>query len=253
MSRVSALAAHPDLVALWDFQEPAGEPRISKGPVPYRLVEQAGPVQRVEEGVLGPYSAYLAEGQWLSISRAQCPLLNIHGPQAQVTVAAWIKRGATATDHCEAVAGMWDETRRKRQYCLFLNLRIWDSKDQVCGHVSAVGGPTPGYRYCMDASIGSTPVPVDRWQFVAFTYDGEYAKSYLNGRLDERPGRNPYRYDGGIFDGGADGSDFTVGGVSRSGEMGNWYTGLIGGLAVFRRALSGAEIEQLHRNFPLPE
>lgn len=242
----AVLRGIPDLICFWDFQEGPGEVRVAKGPHPYRLIEMAGPVRRADDGALGPYSALLDEGQWFCAPRATCPELNIYGKDAQVTVAAWIKRHRTAPNQCEAVAGMWDETRSKRQYCLFLNLRIWESQDQVCGHVSSVGGPTPGHRYCMDASIGQTPVPFGVWQFAAFTYDGAFAKSYLNGVLDERPGRNPYPYEGGIFDGGESGSDFSVGGVSRSGEMGNWFSGQLGGLAVWRRALSPIEIGRLY-------
>lgn len=243
----------PDLICFWDFQENAGNDRVSTGHHGYRLVERSGPIKRVDDGVIGRYAMHLDEGQWLTIDRADCPALNIEGHDAQVSVLAWIKRGKTATDHCEAIVGMWDETRRKRQYCLFLNLRIWESAHQVCGHISAVGGATPGYKWCMDASIGHSTVPIDKWQFVAFTYDGTQAISYLNGNLDSRNGRNPYVYEGGIFVGGDDGSDFTVGGVSRSGEMGNWFTGAIGGIAVFKTALPPATILQIHREVPLPE
>jgi hypothetical protein len=171
--------------------------------------------------------------------------LNIHGELAEVTVAAWVKRQVTATSHCEFIAGIWNETNEKRQYGLFLNLAIWDSAEQVCGHVSSIGGPTPGYEYCMDASIGRSRVPLDRWQFVAFTYDGQHARSYLNGKLDAREGFNPYPYKGGLHDGGEDGADFTVGAVDRSGEIGNYYAGRIGGLAVFRQALTEQEIAKL--------
>ena len=59
------------------------------------------------------------------------------------------------------------------------------------------------------------------------------------------PAGNPYEYPGGLLDGGENGSDFTVGAVHRSGEMGNWYVGLIGGLAVFNRALSDEEMAYL--------
>jgi hypothetical protein len=57
---------------------------------------------------------------------------------------------------------------------------------------------------------------------------------------------------GGLFDGGPDGSDFTVGGVSRSGEMGNWFQGQIGGLAVYSRALSASEMHHLASATPAP-
>ncbi|WP_391572362.1 hypothetical protein [Cohnella sp.] len=49
-----------------------------------------------------------------------------------------------------------------------------------------------------------------------------------------------------MFDGGPTGADFTVGAVDRSGEMGNFYAGQLGGLAVFNRALNEREIAELH-------
>lgn len=241
----SAVLSIDGLICFWNFAEAAGEERVAQGAHRYRLREMNGPIARAADGPFGPYAAKLAFGQWLRLPRAECPALNIHGPRSQVTVAAWVKRGSSAYTGCEAVAGMWDETRKKRQYCLFLNLRIWDSAEQVCGHVSSVGGPTPGYKYCMDAAIGSRPVPRDEWRLIAFTYDGTYAKAYLDGELDEREHYNPYRYEGGLFDGGPDGADFTVGAVDRSGEPGNFFTGLLGGLAMFERALAPEELARL--------
>jgi hypothetical protein len=56
---------------------------------------------------------------------------------------------------------------------------------------------------------------------------------------------NPYFYDEGLYDGGAEGSDFTVAAVHRSGVMGNFFAGLLGGLAVFNRALTEDELASL--------
>ncbi len=235
----------PNLIAFWDFQEPAGSARVSRGPQAYALVEQPSPIERVSGGVFGPYAAHVRQGQWMHIARRDCPALNISGPEAQVTVVAWLNRHHKSPRQCEAVAGIWHETGARRQYCLFLDLQIWQSGQQVGGHVSSIGGPTPGHKWCMDASIGATLVPLNEWSCTGFTYDGHMARSYLNGRLDLRDGRNPYAYEGGLFDGGPDGADFTVAAVHRSGEMGNWFTGLLGGLAVFDRALTDAEMLQL--------
>jgi len=44
---------------------------------------------------------------------------------------------------------------------------------------------------------------------------------------------------------GNNGSDFTVGAVLLKSGMGNFFVGLIGGLAVFHRALSEEEIRNL--------
>ncbi len=237
----------PGLLCLWDFHDEAGADRMALGPNGYGLREHGGPIARNAEGPLSGYSATLVDGQYFSIARQACPALNLRGPEAQVTVVAWIKRGGRPEEGCEAVAGLWNETHAKRQYCLFLDLRIHDSRDQVCGHVSNVGGPTPGHKWCMDASIGETKVPLDVWQCVGFTYDSKIVKSYLNGQHDARPGLSPYAYPGGLFDGGTDGSDFTVGAVHRSGEMGNFYEGALGGLAVFDRALSANEMDLLYK------
>lgn len=234
-----------DLISFWDFQEPAGSSRLAKGPHAYALIEMAGPVARVNDGVFGPHGAELKEGQWFNCSRATCPELDIHGPKAQVSVVAWIKRQSTSTVHCEFIAGQWNETRKQRQYGLFLNIGLHGNRNQVCGHVSNVGGPTPGCKYCEDLSINTTPVPLSIWQCVGFSYDGQQARSYLNGVFEPREKWNPYHYPGGLFDGGKTGGDFTVGAVDRSGQMGNWFAGVLGGLAVYRRALLNDEWQAL--------
>jgi hypothetical protein len=245
MSSYQAITEHPGLVSFWDFQEEAGEDRVAKGPFPYRLQEQSGVIERVKDGIFGSYSAKLEYGQWFNLPRAECPALNFHGKEAEVTVIAWLKREARYNKGCQAIAGIWNETEGKRQYAMFLDLRIWDSADQICGHISAEGGPTPGYEYCMTTAIGSTPVPKEKWITAAFTYDGAYAKVYLDGQLDQRDVYNPYVYEKGLYDGEAEGADFTVAAVHRSNEIGNFYAGLIGGLAVFNQALTAEEIQAL--------
>lgn len=234
---------HPALLTFWAFQ---GEDDLSaQGPHPYKLEEMAGVMARPSEGVFGPRSLDFELGQWLRIPRADCPALNFHGYGVKLSIVAWIKRKRCESGHCQAVAGMWNETERLRQYCMFLNLRIWDSAEQVCGHVSSSGGPTPGFQYCMTTAIGATPVRYDEWVQVAFTYDGNFARVYLDGKLDARLAFNPFPYFHGLFDGGKHGSDFTVGGVDRSGEMGNFFYGSLGGLAVYGAALGEEELSEL--------
>jgi hypothetical protein len=246
---ISNILNIPNLVCCWDFN--SSHPYISRGEYAYELIEGNGSPVVKHEGIISDSSLDIKEGEYLYIPRENCKALNIHGKEAQVTILAWIKRQTKSRSQCEAVAGMWNETNKKRQYCLFLNLQLFESADQVCGHISGVGGPTPGQKYCIDASIGQKELKYNEWNFVGFTYDGTTIKSYLNGEFDQRPERNPYTYASGIFDGGTDGSDFTVAAVHRSNEMGNDFVGQISGLAVFNRALKPEEIKKLHKDFPL--
>jgi len=241
------------LVAFWDFQETSGKPRLSKGgTATLSLEEKGGAIERAEGGVFGRHAARLQPGQWFQIDRDKIGPLDIHGKDAAVTVIAWTYR-ETSTPW-QAIAGVWDETRKKRQYCLFLNapvatrsdeMKRYPAANRIHGHVSSVGGGTPGHPVCITYSSGATEIGMGAWHCVAMTYDGANSTVYVDGRLDSWELRNPFRYDEGLFDGGSDGADFTVGAVHRSNQWGNFFGGRIGGLAVFNRALSESEIKKL--------
>ncbi len=116
---------------------------------------------------------------------------------------------------------------------------------------------------------------------MTFTYDAQYIKAYINGRFEERKldpkpdkredryftkegpnggdrGMNPYYHGRGIFKYDPEkhaatkpngGSDFTVGARYAVGSFtGEATIGLFGGLAVFDRALTDAEVLQLHQS-----
>jgi Concanavalin A-like lectin/glucanases superfamily len=232
----------PDLVSFWRFEK-SGTEFVAQQGEPYCLRSQSGLLDVVEDAAgKGGKALLLTEGQWLSIPRSECPKLDIHGREGQVTVVAWINRSRTPARHCEFIAGQWNETNRGRQYGLFLNVEVWGARDRIFGHLSNVGGPTPGYKYCMDGPMGATEVGCGQWIVAAMSYDGMNGYAWLDGMLDACPGVNPYPLAGGLHDGGANGSDFTVGAVDRSGEIGNFFSGRIAALAVYARALTPAEM-----------
>lgn len=248
-----------NLVALWDFGENQDEPKRSKGLVGLDLKEGAGQkVKVVPEGPLSGKSILLEGDNFLMIPYEQTGALNIKSNQ--VTVIAWVKWEG---GHTGFVGGMWNEYQDggKRQYGLFVSLPYYNGCDQVCGHISQTGKPTPPFPYSIDYSASKQAVPANQWACVAFTYDGEYIRSYLNGAFEGRepelidhtkgfPGypdglvqiKNPYHFPDGIGD---NGSDFTVGAVLLKSGMGNFFKGQIGGLAVFNRALSSEELHEL--------
>ena len=257
----------PGLVCFWDFQStPQGGPGAdltAAGPHGYTLTEMNGPIARVGGGPFGPAALRIERGQWLRIPRADCPALLLSGDD-HVTVVAWVKRRADV--HWQYIAGVWDELNAARQYALFTcghRQADWRTLDRApCerrahGYVSDVGGATPGKPFCFSYATGATELPAERWAMIAFTYDGENVRVYHDGELDANPGANPFRWDEPIYEPppGGPAADFTIAqrGVRTwpdypEGTPGNevGFGGDLGGVAVFRRALSPAEIRALH-------
>ncbi|MEX2564934.1 MAG: LamG domain-containing protein [Cyclobacteriaceae bacterium] len=249
------------LVAFWDFKEESGSQRKAIGVADFPLHEMNGPVRRADEGPISGYSAVLKNEVYFSIENAAAGALNINGKNQGITLLAWVKwEGKTGF-----VGGMWNEYTDggRRQYGLFVDLPHYNGADQVCGHISYSGGPTPPFPYSCDYSASKQVLQEGRWHFIAFNYDGKYIKSYLDGVFEEREpepirntagfdglpeglihSKNPYYFPEGIGD---NGSDFTVGAVVLSRGMGNFFNGLIGGLAVYNRVLEDREIFKIYR------
>jgi len=268
--------ADKGLLTFWDFQEPAGEPRRAVGRYDYALHEMNGPVQRGEDGIFGPYCADLQWGQWFRARRADAPGLNLHGSKRPLSMAAWVQR---RSDRCwQYIAGVWDEGDERfrgqptgvgerapgRQYALFLSgawqndCRTYErtrAEHQVHGYVSPQGGATPGYPYAFDYATGATRIAPGRWTMIAYTFDGQSLRVYVDGQLDANGGCNPFAYDGPIHNGAERGADFTVAQRNhpqwpsyphRTPDNAEGFDGRIAGLAVYDRALTPAEIEHLH-------
>ncbi len=256
---VGRVLAHDALVAFWDFAPQPSGWLESRGQAPYRLVPSDASILQVAEGPLSGYALALdGKSQYLSIPHVDSHALDVRS--GQVTVMAWVKwHGGTGF-----VAGKWNEYQDggRRQYGLFVSLPYYNGRNQVCGHISQTGGPTDPFPFSMDYSASRQQVPKDEWVCVAFTYDGTYIKSYLNGLfeprepepiqrtagfLHDKPNgviqvKNPYFYPYGI---GSNASDFTVGAVQLKNGMGNFFNGKIGGIAVFNKALSEKEMKDL--------
>jgi hypothetical protein len=251
-----------NLIALWDFKEVTGQARKSIFG-DFELLETNGAVTRIDEGPLSGYSARFGDGAYLSLANEKTGALNIFGPKQGVTVMAWVKWTGEQTGF---VGGMWNEYQDggKRQYGLFISLPHYNGKNQVCGHISRNGKPTQPFPYSIDYSASAQEVPANTWTLVAFTYDGTYIRSYVNGKFKAREkelilntqgfegypngliqSKNPYYYPMGM---GNNGSDFTVGAVLLKKGMGNFFKGQLGGLAVFNRALKESEMYRILKN-----
>ena len=171
-----------------------------------------------------------------------------------------------------------------RQYAMLMNMPTYGGPNKLVPHISSEGGVTrradgSAFPWCADYAATAHEVPTEQWCSLGFTYDGQYIRAYINGVLDkleldpakhkrtdryftqEGPGgkdrgMNPYFHGRGIFKydpalhgktkpGG--GADFTVGARYAVGSMlGEATKGRFGGLAVFNRALTDAEMKTLH-------
>ncbi len=171
-----------------------------------------------------------------------------------------------------------------RQYAMLMNMPTYGGANKLVPHISSEGGVTrradgSAFPWCADYGVSAQEVPTEQWCSLAFTYDGKFIRAYVNGVaeapafdpvrlnrndryfLTEGPGGgsrglNPYFHGRGIFKydparhadtkpGG--GSNFTVGARYAVGKMlGEATIGKFGGLAVWNRALTDAEITTLH-------
>jgi len=171
-----------------------------------------------------------------------------------------------------------------RQYALLMHMPTYGGRRQLTPHISSEGGVTrradgSAFPWCADYAASVSEVPEDEWCTLGFTYDGEYIRAYVNGVMEPRElkpkqdrrddryftqegpdggdrGMNPYYHGRGIFQYDAakhaeskpgGGSDFTVGARYAVGSFTREATkGRFGGLAVFNRALTDAEMKRLH-------
>jgi hypothetical protein len=254
---VKRIKSTDGLVACWDFKEREGHLRKAFGKGNFPLKEVSGKLPRTKEGTLSGYSAKFGGKAFLSLANDKTGELNIFGERKGVSVVAWVKWTGEQTGF---VGGMWNEYLEggKRQYGLFVSLPYYNGANRVCGHISRTGKPTPPFPYSLDYSASLQEVPASKWVCIAFTYDGQLIKSYLDGTYEPRESelinhttgfegfpdgivvsKNPYPFNFGI---GNNGSDFTVGAVLLKSGMGNFFKGQIGGLAVFDRALTADEL-----------
>ena len=259
---INRIKSTDGLIALWMFEERPGKARKAIGNRRFPLRENNGEIERIYEGPVSGYSIKLDGSKYLSLKNIKTNELNLYGKGSEVTVIAWVKWTGVQTGF---VGGMWNEYQDggRRQYGLFISLPYYNGLDQVCGHISMSGKPTPPFPYSIDYSASKQKVLKNEWCCAAFTYDGQYIKSFLNGEFRSREpelinntkgfedypqgliqSKNPYYFPYGM---GNNGSDFTVGAVLLKSGMGNFFKGLIGGLAIFDRALNEDEIKMLAR------
>lgn len=241
------------LISFWDFSS-ENEPYLSKfGVDSFPLKQGDGSnVIKVQEGPFNSALSFNGASDFLTIPSSEVGSLDLSRFGDECTVVAWVKPATTVAGF---VAGCWQEDNNdpRRQYGMFVNLPTYGGPQRVCGHVSYTGRPTPGYPYSRDYSTSAQKLSLNKWSMISFTYDGNKVISYKNAIADEIPvyidnlgnsySKNPYNFDEGLNRFNL--SEFTVGAVRLTNGMGNFFRGLIGGVAIFNKCLSQTDLMQL--------
>lgn len=238
-------------IAEWLFGESAAPYYTTAGDLP--LVDTVDPTTTAQIGTKGAVN--LATNKSLYIPAGDTGRLHIGGRGNSVTVACWVNASAVSSQFF--VAGIWQEDGAdpKRQYGVFGSLPGLSMPSRSCFHVSRLGGASPGWVYSYDASGNPTPLAIANvWQFYVGTYDGTYARSYMNGVFTEDTSvftplatsqRNPYHYPDGL---NTVGGAFTVGaitGPNPATDSRSFLTGKLAHLRVWERALPPEQVAAL--------
>lgn len=203
------------LVAVWDFSAPLPGALTSAGMACATLSCPHGDL--CQEEADGQRALRLRQGQFLVLPRAALGPLDLHG-QIRLTVHCRFRPDSDRP--WQFLAGVWDERRQKRQYGLFYN----GTKAAQAGspsrtpvrlrahaYASTNGGHTPGHEACFSYATGATELVPGQWHEAAACLDGASLRLYADGRFDAHGDANPMPFAEGVFDGGANGSDFTIG------------------------------------------
>jgi hypothetical protein len=184
------------------------------------------------------------------------------------------------------LAGIWSEPISVRTYVMFTpsSSRGRDFPgNHIDAEISRTGGTMqPACRWSTSYALGATSINSSSWYMLAMTFDGSNIRAFVNGSLDYRP---PHRLNpssspcnetwqnpasvstwtsrtlpGEWGPGGAPASknvtDFTVAGqrssscadgVKCGGGIGHPWSGLLGGLAIYDRAMGETELLDLAR------
>jgi len=161
----TAFSRDEHTVALWNFDEAAGDRITDEGPlhIPMRLHHPDGePVSRVA-GRFG--SALCFTGHNRLLARPDAPVILLENA---VTVEAWIKIDAdTMTPRMGVIQNMvWKES----------GYRLEIVNDRAVWMVEA-----PGQELAL---ASSAPVPLDEWVFLAASYDGVTMRLFMNRKFD---------------------------------------------------------------------
>src|SRR5262249_15847919 len=148
-----------------------------------------------------------------------------------LTISAWVNPSDAGYSY--QIISKWDVGFTYQK-----SYGTWLSQSKFIFSVAATGDDLTG-PYANLVSVGS--VPPNQWTHVAATYDGSKMRVFVNGQLD-----NQTVFPNGIYPGTNDLGIGAVVGGAPLGEDSFPFSGLIDEPAIYNRALSPSEIQQIY-------
>jgi hypothetical protein len=156
-----------------------------------------------------------------SLSKTDNASLSITG---NLTLVAWIRPTDVSNDN--AIMGKSDGVD-ERSYYMYLDAGKLKAKISPSGS----GAAQP---------VGFTPLSANTWYHAALVYNGTDIRLYLDGALDTNGASNPLTYSSGIHD------SSTAFAIGARGDGADYFDGQIDEVAVFNRALTANEIQEIY-------
>lgn len=260
------------LVAFFPMNSLRGDTFTSTKGQPFaaQLFDGTAKVDRAIRGPFGPSIYFDGKTTYTIGGREPAAdaigALDVAKSTGEYTIITWVRdMGGSTNMEFRAGSHVEDGPRTARQYGLYFNGHGYGGHRRVTPHISNQDGPTPGYPYNVDFGATARQIGTGRWHMEAGTYDGSKMVGYLDGVPDSFPdfterapepgysaqrehiSKNPYYNAKGINDSPTK-KVFSIGG-SLIGDSPyvpvNQTKGWIGGLAVFNRALTDAQIKRI--------
>lgn len=176
------------------------------------------PTQGAPKWVDGKYGGALEFGGADMVAVPDDPKLDLE----TFTLAAWV--------NIPALTGKWliIASKESREPAAARNYGLFGHVNSGVVHYSFTTG------FAWNSFNAKTPIADGKWRHVAGTYDGTTFTLYVDGAEDASmsPGTKPDSHDNALFIGGCDIGKY-------------WMTGAIDELALFSRALSADEVNEL--------
>lgn len=218
----------PNLEGLWLFEETGGT-RYDDTDNSNDLADN-NTVGYSSDSKEGDNSADFEAGnsEYLSIADVAQAGLDITG---DISICAWVKAESVTGYHF--IAGKWNDGSNE-------SYSVYRSSTSSCivFDLSNDGSSETVAKAAVDLSVGT-------WMHVAYVYNGTDMRIYIDGALSSNGADNPKTYSGGIYNSTA---PFCIGAGLNGGSPSFYFDGLIDEVAVFSRALSADEVEDIYLN-----